>query len=346
MGIMVRLTDIALEARVSMMTVSRVLHGKPGVSKATRERVQAVADRLGYVPDAMAQSLRARSPRLLAALVPSLSDPVWSLALQAIEERVHLMGFDFLLAQSQGLREREEVCLRRLMARRVEGLFLASSVQATATSPVYLQLQESHAKVVALGHTDPAASVAGFHAVGHDETAASRKVTTHLIELGHARIAFFAGPSLSASARARFEGYRLALQKHGLPQDERLVFGAGMTVADGAKAVERFVAESARATAIQAVNDLVALGAVAALAQRGLRVPTDLSVAGYGDLLPGEAAPVPLTTVKQPKYALGEKAVEAMAALLRGQRPDVTLLSAELVVRSSTGPPPGTACGA
>lgn len=337
---MVRLIDIAREAGVSMMTVSRVMHGRPNIADATRARVLTVAHKLGYVPNAMARSLRTRSTRLMAALVPSMDDPVFGPALRAIEGRLYAMGFDMLIAQSLDLREREEAWLNRLLARRIEGLFFASTLHSAFTEPVHLHLQQGRTKVVVLGNTDPAAQIPFFHSVGHDETPASREVTTHLLELGHKRIAFLAGPSLSASSRARFEGYRLALQQHGLAVDEHLVFRAGLTVADGAKAVEKLLAESTHATAIQAVNDLVALGAVAELTRRGLRVPANISVAGFGCLLPCEAAPVPLTTINQPKERLGEAAVEAMTALLRGQLPGSTSLKAELMVRSSTAPPP------
>jgi len=120
------------------------------------------------------------------------------------------------------------------------------------------------------------------------------------------------------------------------------VFQAGRTIEDGAKAAARMLAESASATAVQAVNDLVALGCASVFRERGLGIPRDISLAGFGNIALCDYFQVALTTVRQPKYRLGSAAVAAMRQLLRGQRPDVRPLAAELVVRASTGIPPAT----
>jgi len=334
---MVRLVDIARQAGVSVMTVSRVLRDAPDISEATKVRVRAIAQQLGYVPDVMARSLRTRSTRLLGAVVPAVTDPVFGPALRTIEERAQEAGFDLLVAQSLGEADREDACLRRLLARRVEGLFLGPAGRLTSSVPIYDELRRRGARMVLLGPTEAASQ--GFVQVGADEAAASQAITSHLLALGHRRIVFLAGPPPCASAQARFVGYRRALRAAGLDVDDRLVFRAGLNVSDGAKALERMLAESVQATAVQAVNDLVAVGAMAELLQRGYRVPGDISVAGFGNLFREDVAAVPLTTVRQPKHRLGVAALDAMMAWLRGERPERQLLPAELVVRASTAPP-------
>jgi LacI family transcriptional regulator len=335
---MVRLLDIAREAGVSVMTVSRVLSDSPAISTATKTRVRAIAERLGYVPDVMARSLRTQSTLLLGAVVTSLTDPVFGPALRAVEEQAQEKGYDLLVAQSQGDVGREDACIRRMLGRRVEGLFLGPAGRLTPSAPVYEDLRRRGSRVVLLG-AEPAFA-RGFIHVGVDEAAGSHALTRHLLSLGHRRIAFFAGPVAWAGSQARFEGYRRALREAGLDIDDRLVFRAGIEAADGARTLARLWQERTEATAIQAVNDLVAAGVVAELRQRGCRVPEDVSVVGFGDLILPELAPVPLTTVWQPKHRLGEAAMELMAAWLRGQVPVSRLLAADLVVRASAAAPP------
>jgi len=178
-----------------------------------------------------------------------------------------------------------------------------------------------------------------FARVSVDELAASREITQHLLGLGHRRIAFLAGPIVSPSAQARLEGYRRALREAGLEIDDRLVFNAGNTIDDGFQAGLELVRESLGVTALQAVNDLVAIGALNALVSQGVRIPDDVSVAGFGNLLTAENARVALTTVREPKFRLGLAAMEVMQQLLKGGVPEHRILRAELIVRRSTAQP-------
>jgi DNA-binding LacI/PurR family transcriptional regulator len=165
----------------------------------------------------------------------------------------------------------------------------------------------------------------------------SHAVTEHLIGLGHRRIAFFAGPLAAPWTTERLEGYRRALREHGIEPDDHLVFQSGRMVEDGLAAAGQILSEGCKATAVQAVNDPVAVGAMRAFRQQGLRVPEDISVAGFGNVLLGENAPVALTTVRQPKFTLAMAAMEAMQDLLKGQTPASRRLPTSLLVRQSTG---------
>lgn len=335
---MIRLKDIAENAGVSVMTVSKALRGMHDVAPSTRERICAIARTMGYVPNAAAQGLRNRRTRLLGLVIPAPTDPVYSRVMLAIEERSHELGYDLILAHSLGQPGREEAVLHRLIARNVDGIFLSPVWRLEQRAPAYDELIRRNVPVVVLGHRPPFCS--SFTGVETDDLAASASVTRHLWELGHRRIAFFAGPLVSATAQERLEGYRKALRELGGTPEDSLLFNAGSTIEEGSAAALQFVQESTGATAIQAVNDLVAVGAATTLLSQGVRIPADISIAGFGNVLVSEHFRVPLTTVRQPKLRLGSVAMDTMVHLLRGEKPAVKRLPAELVVRASTGVPP------
>jgi len=322
------------------MTVSKALRDEPDVSTATKTRIKLLAQQLGYVPDSTAQGLRNRTTKLFGLAVASCADPFLSRLVLAIEERAYELGYDVLLAHTLNIPEREEACIRRFLARRVDGLFLSPVYRIATEARVYQELLARRIPTVLLGHAAP--FCAQFPCIETDDLLASHAVTRHLLELGHKRIAFLAGPPAAPWARERFEGYRRALRESGMDVDDKLVFQAGDTLEDGAKAAAQVLAESASATALQAVNDLVALGCAGVFLERGLRIPRDVSLAGFGNIDFCDCFQAPLTTVRQPKYRLGSAAVAAMRQLLRGQRPELKPLPAELVVRASTGIPPAT----
>jgi DNA-binding LacI/PurR family transcriptional regulator len=337
---MVRLKDIAQQAAVSVMTVSKALRDEPDVSAATKTRIKLLAQQLGYVPDSTAQGLRNGTTKLFGLAVASCADPFLSRLVLAIEERAYELGYDVLLAHTLNIPEREDACIRRFLARRVDGLFISPVYRIATEARAYQELLARRIPTLLLGHAAP--FCAQFPCIETDDLLASHAVTRHLLELGHKRIAFLAGPPATPWARERFEGYRRALRESGLDLDDKLVFQAGHTLEDGAKAAVQVLAESASPTALQAVNDLVALGCAGVFLERGLRIPRDISLAGFGNIDFCDYFQVPLTTVRQPKYRLGSAALAAMRQLLRGQRPDLKPLPAELVVRASTGIPPAT----
>jgi LacI family transcriptional regulator len=336
---MVRLVDIATRVGVSVMTVSKALRDKPDVAAATRARIKTAALEMGYVPDSSAQSLRTRATKLLGLAIPSTTNPVFARMVFALEERAQALGYDLLLAHTQNKPELEERCLRRLLARRVDGIFVSPVYRMESEARIYRELQANGTPVVLLG--SPAAFCSQFVSVQTEELPASFAATKHLLELGHKRIAYFTGPLPAIWAQERYEGYRRAHREAGLEVDDRLVFHAGSTIEDGHKAALEFAGENCGATAIQACNDLVAIGAANTLLQQGLRIPEDLSLVGFGNILVAEHFRVPLTTVRQPKLRLGLAAMELMEELLRGERPESRRLPAELIIRDSSAAPTG-----
>ena len=332
---MIRLKDIAAQAGVSIMTVSKSLRDADDISAATKDRIRRMAAEMGYVPNSAAQGLRNQKTRLLGLILPAATDPTFSRITMAIESRAFDLGFDLVYAHSLNQVDREDRCIRNMLARRVDGLFISPVYRMAQESPIYKELWDRQIPTVILGHRAPFCP--NFASVETEDILASYKVTRHLLQLGHRRIAFLAGNPSSPASQERMEGYRRALRETGLPVDDALIFQAGTTIEEGERAAAQLATEKSGATALQAVNDLVAIGAASVLLGQGLRIPHDMSLAGFGNILVSEHFRVPLTTVRQPKHRLGLAGMEIMQKLLEGEMPPVRRLVGELVIRESTG---------
>jgi len=334
---MVRLKDIAAQAGVSVMTVSKALRGAPDISAKTKTRIKLLAQQMGYVPDSMAQGLRSRTTKLLGLVLSTVTNPIFERTISAIEEGAHEWGYDLILAHTLNIPEREDACIRRLLSRRVDGLFIAPVYRLAPAAPIYEELLQRQTPTVILGHRAP--FCAQFHNVETDDVTGSYLITRHLLELGHKRIAFLCGPSAAPWAQERLEGYRRALREAQIEPDDRLTFTAGTWIEEGEKAALQALNEAPSMTAIQTANDLVAIGAANVFLNQGVRIPEELSIAGFGNILMSEHFRVPLTTVRQPKLRLGVAAMEMMQKLRRGERVESRRLLAEIIVRASTAPP-------
>lgn len=332
---MVRLKDIAARAGVSVMTVSKVLRDAPDISSATKARVKILATEMGYVPDSLAQGLRTRTTRTIGLVISTITNPVLSRAIVAIEEQAYEFGYEIILAHSLNDPAREETVIRRLLSRRVDGLIVSPVYRLAPAAPIYQELSESKAPVVIWGHKAP--FCAGFPSVETEDLLGAYSATQHLIGLGHRRIAYLAGPSVAPWNQERLDGYRRALRENQIEVEEGLIFSAGTTIEDGEKAALQMLNEGNQATAVQGCNDMVAIGAASVLLKQGQKIPEDFSVVGFGNILLGEHFCVPLTTVHQPKFRIGAAAMESMRQLLKREAVDSKRLATHLQVRQSTG---------
>lgn len=334
---MVRLKDIAQHAGVSIMTVSKALRDESDISSATKARIKLLAQQLGYVPDSVAQGLRNRTTKLLGLVISSTTNPVYARMMLALEEQCFELGYELILAQTRNIPEREEQQIRRLLSRRVDGLFISPVYRLAPSAPIYEELKRRGTPVVIVGHL--ASFCSQFANVETDDIQGSYNATKHLLDLGHKRIAFLTGPVASPFAQERYEGYRRALREVKMEPDEKLIFHAGTTIEEGEKAATQMLNEMPNATALLAFNDLVAIGAANVFLNQGVRIPQQLSIVGFGNVLAAEYFRVPLTTVRQPKARLGVAAMESMMRLLRGEKPEHKRLPAEIVVRKSSAAP-------
>lgn len=336
---MVRLKDIALLAGVSVMTVSKALRDEPDVSSATKTKIKHLAQQTGYVPDSSAQGLRTKTTKLFGLVIPTATNPIYARIIFAIEERAQELGYDLLIAHTLNKPEKEDAALRRFLSRRVDGLFITPVYRFEAQARIYQEIATRKIPTVLLGPAAPFCK--SFPAIEIEETLASYNATKHLLQLGHKKIAYLTGPPATPWAHERFEGYRRALRESGIEVDDGMVFAAGNTIEDGIKATLQMLNEGCHPTAVQAVSDLVAIGCAETLLAQRFKIPEDISVVGFGNILLAEFYRVPLTTISQPKYRLGMSAVEAMMGILRGESITTRRLGAEFVERKSTAPPKG-----
>jgi LacI family transcriptional regulator len=334
---MVRLKDIAQLVGVSVMTVSKALRDEPDVSTATKARIKKLALDMGYVPDSSAQGLRTKTTKLFGLVIPATTNPIYARMVYAIEERAFELGYDVLIAHTLNKPEREDYVLRRLLSRRVDGLFITPVYRFEAEARIYQEIAARKVPTVLLG--PPAPFCRQFPAIELEELVASYQATKHLTDLGHKKIAYLTGPPAAPWAHERFEGYRRALREANIQPDDKLVFAAGSTIEDGTKATLQMLNEGVKPTAVMAVSDLVAIGCAESLLQQGLKIPEDISVIGFGNVLAAEYFRVPLTTVRQPKHRLGTAAVDILMKIIRGEKFELKRLPAELEVRKSSAAP-------
>jgi LacI family transcriptional regulator len=329
------ITDVASEAGVHPSTVSRVLNGHAGstIRPATRERVLAAADVLGYRPSALARSLRLQRTLTLGMLVPDITNPFFSSIIKGAEDAARERGYNLILCNSEDQPEREAAYLQLLRERQVDGVLIASSQMADET------IEGLRADSFPFVLVNRAAQDGEDLAVVVDNHAAAVEVVAHLAALGHRRIGHIAGPQNTTTGRDRREGYEAGVRAHGLAHEPALVVEADAFSEDaGDRALGMMLAGPARPTAVFAANDLIAVGMLQRLRRIGVRVPDDLSIVGFNDIpLAGLLEPA-LTTVRVPQLAMGVAGAHLLIDRLEG-RPigEIRLtLPTELIIRASS----------
>ncbi len=333
----VTLKTIADESGFSITTVSRALAGYDDVSEDTRRRIIAIADRLGYQPNLTARHLRSKHTNTIGMVIPRTarySDPFYMELLSGVGHEASEHGYDLLLsAQTRG--EEELSAYRRIVAgSRVDGVVLA---RVMADDPRILYLQELAHPFVIFGRTE----AGDCPYIDLDGVASMRRVVEHFADYGHQRIGVILSPPELMFTTLRYEGYVQALAALGLPRDPALTVQGNLTQQSGQEAAECLLDLPNPPTAIIAFNDLMALGVMTAIRDRGLTVGEDVAVAGFDDIPAAAGTTPPLTTVRQPIYDIGCRLADMLIRLINGETLDETqiLVEPELIVRASSGYP-------
>jgi len=324
--------DVAKRAGVAPITVSRVVNGSGCVSQATRARVErAIAD-LGYVPNTLARSLRSRQTQTLALVLTDIANPFWTTVARGVEDAASDAGYTVILCNTDESEVEQGRYLRVLAQKQVDGILL---VPARSTTEPVAFLRRQGTPVVVLDRRVPDGQV---DVVRCDSTGGAYRLVRLLLARGHRRVALLGGPRGVSTADDRVAGYRRALAERGLDVDGAPVYRGSFTQASGYEMTRRALAATPRPTALFAANNFIAIGAIRALRDAGLRVPEDVALVAFDDLPPALVIDPFLTVAAQPAYEMGRRATELLLARLSGEAPEAhqeIVLPTQVIVRQS-----------
>lgn len=330
--------DIAHRANVSQATVSRALRNSPLVRPETRQRIQQIAEELRYRVDRSAAGLRTRRSRTLALLLfeeypnDAQINPFFLNMLGHITRTAARRGFDVLVSFQQ---QSEDWHTDYELSNRADGLILLGYGDYTSSAERLQRLTESGAHFVIWG---PVIDDLHGHYLGCDNELGTRRATQHLLDLGRRRIAFAGGASEQCPEfLQRYRGYASTLREASIEPEPRLQVDAQSTPASGYEAGLQLINSGKAFDGVIAASDLIAIGVIRALMDHGMRVPEDVSVVGFDDIVTASFYNPPLTTVRQDTRRAGERLVENLIELIDGGVVQSTLIEPELVVRESCG---------
>jgi LacI family transcriptional regulator len=338
----VTLQEVGRRAGVSAMTVSRVINGRPGVDAETQRRVEEVIAELDYVPNRIARGLLSQKTQTIGLIVPDVVNPFFAPVVRGAETAARRAGYRVLLCNSEGDLRLEREYIEDLMAHRVEGLLLAPASDASRHS--VFPLLRGGFPLVLLDRVLPDSDC---DLVVSDSATGARRLVEHLLAVGHRDIAHLADAEDTSTGRDRLQGYREALAAAGLPVREDLVFRATVDQIGGYRAAQEALALEPRPTAIFAVNNMTAVGAMKALRERNLSVPEDMALVCFDDVEHLAVLSPFLTVVDQPAETLGALGAQLLLERIAGKAGDRSrriTLQTDLIVRRSCGigrPVPG-----
>ncbi len=335
----VSIKDIARAAGVSHSTVSRALGDSPLVNPATKSRIQQLAGEMGYSPDAGARGLVVGRTMTVGVVVTAISDPFVAEVVQGVESTASTQGYTVILATSSAQPEREVAAVEMLRSKRVDGVI----VTASRVGALYRDLLTRIGVPVVLLNNHSESGGPYTYSVRVDDRQGGYLATQHLIEQGHRRIAYIsAGEVGHSSSRERQAGYSQALAEAELTSDPTLNLAGNGRSDGGERIIPLLRALPALPTAVFCYNDMTAIGLMRAARAAGLSIPHDLAVVGFDDIPIASYVSPSLTTIAQPKFELGERAMQMVFALMEAQRETVdqriadTILQSKLVVRESS----------
>jgi LacI family transcriptional regulator len=333
------LEEVARLANVSRSTVSRVINKHPNVRSETKKRVWQAIRESGYQPHAVARSLVTNRTQIVGIVIPEsvttlFTDPFFPLLLRGATEACNAHEYQLMLSLFTVPADQEEEMYQRVLrSRYLDGVIVASS---SLSDPLISNLLRDRAPFVSVGRY-PGESV---HYVDGDNVGGARMAVEHLIRLGHRSVATITGRLDMTAGQDRLEGYRQALQAHGIPVRETLIVEGDFTENSGALGMQQLL--SASPSAVFAASDMTAIGALKVLRQAGRQVPQDIALIGFDDIPTATVVEPTLTTVRQPIERMGSMAVELLLSVLEnsieeGAPAQRIILPTELIIRDSCG---------
>jgi LacI family transcriptional regulator len=329
---MATIRDVAKKAGVSVATVSHVINGTRKVAPETEARVRRAIEELGYQPNAIAQSLRKRTTYAIGILVSDITNPFFATLVRGAEDAALEAGYSVIVCNSDEDPQKEDMYIRALWRRRIDGMLIAPTRDGTSSA-----LQELVRRKLPFVFVDRKAKGIEADAVLSDNIGGAYLATKHLIERGHKRIGIVLGIPGATTTEERLLGYRQALEETGLPFTEDLVVWGGYRMEGGRKACAQLLSLSDPPTAIFSTNNLMTVGVLQELSHRSIKIPEEVAVVGFDDLEWAEIVYPPLTVVAQRPYEIGYQAVKILLRRLnRSEGMQEVRVSVELKIRRSS----------
>ncbi|GIF63022.1 LacI family transcriptional regulator [Asanoa ishikariensis] len=327
-----RIGQVAQLAGVSATTVSHALNGRRPVSAQTRQRIMDAIEELGYRPNVVARGLRAGRSLTIGLVIPDITNPFYPVLARGVQDVLGPAGYDEIITNTNGVRDLERAALDKMISRQVDGVaFAVFNTHTDDLQPVI----DAQIPVVRLGgrQTQP-----GVDLVHSDDEGGARDAVRYLIHNGYRRIAFICGPAAEGPAAERVAGYRAALAEAGVGPQQNLLVHTDFSRAGGAHGVERLIRQRKRPDAVLCANDMMAIGALDAARERGLRVPEDLAVMGFDDIDAASLVTPQLTTIANPAREIGVACARLLLDRINGVAgpPREIVIPTQLVRRQST----------
>jgi LacI family transcriptional regulator len=331
---MATIRDVAKQAGVAPITVSRVVNNSGYVSDETRARVEQAIEELGYIPNMLGPSLRFKQTNTLALLLTDITNPFWTTVARGAEDAANESQYNLILCNTDESEEKQKQYTQMLLRRQTDGILL---VPASSTPQAVELFQRQKVPTVILDRSIPDVEV---DEVRSDSEAGAYQATRHLIEMGHRHIALLTGPEYVSTAKDRAEGFRRALNESDLDCPPEFVQWGKFTRESGYEATKHLLQFNPRPTALFAGNNFIAIGAMVALNEAGCRVPEDMAIVAFDDLPPTLTIEPFFTAVVQPAYEMGFQAAQLLISRLTGEHEEGStkiILTPELIIRRSTG---------
>lgn len=337
-GSQTTIKDIARILRISPSTVSRALQDHPRISEETTKAVQALAQKLDYMPNSVALSLVKSRTNTVGIIIPEIAHHFFSSAISGIEDIAYKAGYNVMICQSNESYERELLNTKALLSSRVDGL-IVSLARETQDYQHFRQLQQRGFPLVFFDRV--CQEVAASKVIVDDYEGAFMAVE-HLISIGCKRIAHLSGPKNLLISHNRFNGYADALAKYGLPVDQALVVHCDLTLENGIQAARSLFDQIQPPDGIFAISDLVAIGAMLTIKEKGLKIPEEVAIIGFANSRYASFFEPSLSSIEQPAFEMGQIAAQLFLDQTKTDAdqyvPETKILKTKLIVRASSAP--------
>lgn len=327
---MANIQQVAKQAGVSVATVSRVLNGQNTVSAKTKLKVQEAIKNLNYEPSMLGRNLRNSESRIILVLIPAISNPFYLEIIKGIENLAISQNYTILLCETDSNPEKENIYFDLLKKKMADGII---SMDPAVNVDTLKELAEQYSIIQCSEY----GGGIGIPYVTIDSEEASYRAVKHLIQIGHKKIGLMNSDEKFLYARERRMGYQRALAEHGIPLKEEYIFYTQhLGFEYGQQAMKKILAIEDRPTAVFAVSDLLAIGALKEVKASGLHVPNDMALIGFDRIDFSNMTNPTLTTIAQPMYKMGTVAAQMLIDKIKGKDVDSVVLNFELVIREST----------